>query len=213
MTATSSAEKSPPPVLTRAEIRTRLAAVRTPRARGDGPLDSAGARPIAAAVPAAVLIPLIEHDTGFTILFTQRTAELKSHAGQISFPGGRCEPGDADVVAAALRETHEEIGLTPDKVEVLGRLVPYNTITGFQVTPIVGAIRPPLEVRPDPTEVAEIFEVPLAFFLDPVNHQRHSREFAGAQRHYHAMPYGERYIWGATAGMLLNLYDVLVGAL
>jgi 8-oxo-dGTP pyrophosphatase MutT (NUDIX family) len=212
MTAVPSAEKSPLPVLTRGEIRARLTAVRPPRTRGDGPLDVAGSRPIGAPIPAAVLIPLIEHDGGFTILFTQRTADLKSHAGQISFPGGRCEPGDADVVAAALRETHEEVGLPPDKVEVLGRLVPYNTITGFQVTPIVGAICPPLDVRPDPIEVAEIFEVPLAFFLDPANHLRHSREFGGAQRHYNAMPYGERYIWGATAGMLLNLYDVLAGA-
>lgn len=219
--------------LSRADIRARLAAGR-PSGEGRGDVATAarlaGAtdiRPLeperyAAAgmsgpprlvsevrIPAAVLVPLIEHPHGFTVLFTQRTADLKAHGGQISFPGGRLEPEDIDPVAAALRESREEIGLAADQVEILGRLDPYITVTGFEVTPVVGAVKPPLVVTPDPVEVAEIFEVPLAFFLEPANHQRHSRTAAGVVRAYYAMPYGERYIWGATAGMLLNLYDVL----
>ena len=216
----------------REEIRARLVARRAPRAvLGDDataarladlpavPLPPAryaevgmtsAIRPLPdARIPAAVLVPLVEHDDGFTVLFTKRTADLKAHAGQISFPGGRLEPEDADAEAAALRESREEIGLTSEKVEVLGRLDPYLTVTGYNVIPVVAALSPPLEVRPDPVEVAEIFEVPLAFFLDPRNHQRHSRAANGEVRAYYAMPYGDRYIWGATAGMLLNLYDVL----
>ncbi|MGE3333942.1 MAG: CoA pyrophosphatase [Rhodospirillaceae bacterium] len=225
---------TPGPALTRAQIRARLAAGRPVRgAHGDqataerlavqaavplAPEKYAAVgmattvrAPVDTRIPAAVLVPLIEHNDGFTILFTQRTAELKAHGGQISFPGGRVEPEDPDVVAAALRESREEIGLASNEVEVLGRLDPYVTVTGFEVIPIVGAVRPPLQVRADPVEVAEIFEVPLSFFLDPVNHQRHSRVANGVTRAYYAMPYGDRYIWGATAGMLLNLYDVLVG--
>jgi 8-oxo-dGTP pyrophosphatase MutT (NUDIX family) len=161
-------------------------------------------------MPAAVLVPLVEHAHGFNILFTQRTADLKAHGGQISFPGGRLEPADGgDVVTAALRESQEEIGLDAAAVEVLGQLESYVTVTGFEVTPIVGAMRSPLDLTANPAEVAEIFEVPLSFFLDPANHQRHSRIAGGVTRAYYAMPYGERYIWGATAGMLLNLYDVL----
>jgi len=161
-------------------------------------------------IPAAVLVPLIEHRGGFTVLLTQRTADLKAHGGQIAFPGGRLEPEDADAQAGALRETEEEIGLARRHVEVLGRLDPYITVSGYEVTPVVGVVTPPFDLRPDPVEVADIFEVPLHFFLDPANHQRHSRVVGeGVRRAYYAMPYGERYIWGATAGMLVNLYEVL----
>lgn len=162
--------------------------------------------------PAAVLVPLIEHPEGFSVLLTQRATDLTAHAGQISFPGGRLEPEDRDAVAAALRESREEIGLPETRVDVLGRLDSYVTVTGFEVTPVVGAVAPPLRLTPDPVEVAEIFEVPLSFFLDPSNHQLHSRIAGGVTRAYYAMPYGDRYIWGATAGMLLNLYDVLTAA-
>ncbi len=161
-------------------------------------------------VPAAVLIPLVERAEGFTVLFTQRTADLKSHGGQISFPGGRIEPTDPDAVAGALRETAEETGLDASHIEILGRLDAYATVTGYEVTPVVGAVTPPFTLKPDPVEVADIFEVPLAFFLNPANHQRHSRVISdGVVRAYYAIPYGDRYIWGATAGMLINLYEVL----
>ncbi len=161
-------------------------------------------------IPAAVLVPLVQRDDGLTILLTQRTAHLANHAGQVSFPGGRVEAGDADPVAAALRETEEEIGLHPGAVNVLGRLDDFVTSTGFMVVPVVGLIQPPLTLVPDPFEVAEIFEVPLAFVLDPSNHQRHSRiTQAGETRYYYAMPYNDHYIWGATASMLVNLYEVL----
>ncbi len=159
--------------------------------------------------PAAVLVPLVHYEDGFTVLLTQRTAELSAHAGQISFPGGRLEDDDENAIAGALREAEEETGLPPAQVEILGRLDPYVTITGFEVTPIVGAVTPPLDLQPDPVEVADIFEVPLDFFLNPANHQRVSREANGQKRAFYAMPFGDRYIWGATAGMLVNLYEVM----
>jgi 8-oxo-dGTP pyrophosphatase MutT (NUDIX family) len=142
---------------------------------------------------------------------TRRTAHLNDHAGQISFPGGRAEPGDADPAQTALRETAEEIGLEAERVEVLGRLHPYVTVTGYRVTPVVGLLTPPLELRPDDFEVAEVFEVPLKFLLDPANHQRNSVSYEGRERHYYAMPYRHYYIWGATAGMLMNFYAFLTG--
>lgn len=161
-------------------------------------------------VPAAVLVPLVQHDEGLTVLLTQRTAHLANHGGQISFPGGRMEPTDSDSTAAALRETKEEIGLPPDRIDVLGRLDDYITGTGFQVVPVVGLIQPPLTLVPDSFEVQDIFEVPLDFILDPVNHQRHSRLTpTGETRYFYAIPFGERYIWGATAAMLINLYEAL----
>ena len=158
---------------------------------------------------AAVLVPLVQHEDGFTILFTQRTDSLSSHAGQISFPGGRLEDSDADSIAGAVREAEEETGLLPSQVEILGQLDSYVTITGFEVTPVVGAVTPPLNLVPDPIEVADIFEVPLEFFMNPKNHQHVKRDINGQVRAYYAMPFGNRYIWGATAGMLVNLYEVV----
>lgn len=165
-----------------------------------------GRRPI----PAAVLVPVINRDAGPTLMFTQRTAHLNDHAGQISFPGGRVEASDSDREATALREAEEETGLERDRVDILGRLPEYDIMTGFRVTPIVGWVEPPINFRPDPFEVEKVFEVPLEFFLDPVNHQEHSREVDGRLRHYYAMPYEEHYIWGATAGMVRMLYQILV---
>lgn len=162
-------------------------------------------------IPAAVLVPLIERPDGFHVLLTRRTETLKDHAGQISFPGGRIEPDDASVEAAALREAQEEIALAPERVEILGRLGRYRTGTGFLVYPVVGVLEPPLTLRPDPSEVAEIFEVPLSFFLDPANHRPHVMRHQDREYRLHAMPYGDYYIWGATAGMLLSLYQALTG--
>ena len=158
--------------------------------------------------PAAVLVPLVRREAGLTVLFTRRTAHLYDHAGQISFPGGRAEP-DESPPATALREAEEEIGLAPGQVEILGHLQDYVTVTGYRVTPVVGLVRPPLELKADEFEVAEIFEVPLEFLLDPANHQRNSVHHDGVQRHYYAMPYRGYYIWGATAGMLMNFYAFL----
>jgi 8-oxo-dGTP pyrophosphatase MutT (NUDIX family) len=162
-----------------------------------------------ALTPAAVLVPLVQHEDGFTVVLTQRTDSLSSHAGQISFPGGRLEESDVDAVAGALREAEEETGLPPSNVDILGRLDAYVTVTGYEVIPIVGAITPPIALTPDPVEVADIFEVPLNFFLDPANHQRVKQDRNGQIRAYYAMPFGDRYIWGATAGMLVNLYEVI----
>ncbi len=159
-----------------------------------------------ALTPASVLVPIIVREAEFTVLFTRRTAHLRAHSGQISFPGGRSEPGDASPEATALRETAEEIGLGQERVEVLARLPEYHTGTGYRVTPVVGLIRPPLELRPDRNEVDEVFEVPLSFLLDPAHHLRHSRELRGETRSFYAIEFGEYYIWGATAGMIVNLY-------
>lgn len=160
---------------------------------------------------AAVLIPIINRSTELMVLFTQRTAHLNDHAGQISFPGGRADEGDGDAVGTALRETQEEIGLARGKVEVLGRIPAYTTGSGFLVTPVVGWIEPPLLLTLHPSEVAEVFEVPLRFLMDPANHRIESALFRGRMRTYYAMPYQQRYIWGATAGMLVSLYRVLAG--
>lgn len=159
--------------------------------------------------PAAVLFPIVLRESAPTVLLTQRTAHLKDHAGQISFPGGRIEPEDVSECHAALREAEEEIGLASSCVEVVGFLPEYRTSTGFRVTPVVGFVTPPFAVRPDPFEVAEVFEVPLAFLLDPANHQQHEIHWRGKLRQYYAMPYGDYFIWGATAGMIMSLFDRL----
>jgi len=154
--------------------------------------------------PAAVLVPIMLRET-LTVLFTQRTQDMPSHPGQISFPGGKVEASDADALQCALREAHEEIGLTADHVEPLGYLDSYRTGTGFLITPAVGLVRPGFTMALAAAEVAEVFEVPLSFLMDEANHEKAQREWRGRQRHYYAMPYDGRYIWGATAGMLKNM--------
>jgi 8-oxo-dGTP pyrophosphatase MutT (NUDIX family) len=158
---------------------------------------------------AAVMIGLVERAGGPHLLLTQRTTHLRDHAGQISFPGGRVEPDDASVVATALRETQEEIGLDPARVEVLGELAPYDTATGFRIHPVVGWLKPPFELRPDPYEVDEVFELPLAFVVDPGNHRRQSFRRGALTRTYYVLPWQNRFIWGATAGILVNLSGLL----
>lgn len=163
---------------------------------------------------ASVLIPLVAHRDGVGVLFTQRTAHLTDHAGQISFPGGRREAEDRDAVATALRETQEEIGLAPTLVDVLGQLPDYHTSSGYRVTPIVGWTAPPVTLKRDEFEVAETFEVPLAFLLDPANHRHETAWVFGRERKYWAMPYRtqdgrQRFIWGVTAGILVMLGRVL----
>jgi 8-oxo-dGTP pyrophosphatase MutT (NUDIX family) len=172
-----------------------------------------GVFPVPAAFrPAAVLVPLVRREPGITVLLTQRTEDMPSHAGQIAFPGGRRQDGDADAVATALRETEEEVGLARRFVDVIGAVDPYRTGTGYEITPIVGIVTPGFITHADPREVADVFEVPLAHFLDEKNHRIDSRMAQGRERRFYAMPYGERYIWGATAGMLKNLHFVLTAS-
>lgn len=191
-----------------------LEAVRRRFASGAAPLGTLygdqGARPEARELrSASVLVPIVAHRPEPTVLFTRRTAHLKAHSGQISFPGGRAEPHDPSPEHTALRETEEEIGLPRMHVELLGRLSDYHTRTGYRITPVVGLVSPPFDLRPDANEVAEVFEVPLSFVLDAANHQQHYREHEGERRGYFAIPYRDYYIWGATAGMLVNLHRYL----
>ena len=191
--------------VTRDHVRSRLHLAAETEIRGDeAAADSDG-------LPAAVLIGLVARAGGPTVLLTKRTDHLKDHAGQICFPGGRIEPEDASVEAAALREAEEEIGLHPTKVDVIRRLSPYDTTTGFRIHPVVGWIEPPFETKLDDFEVAEVFELPLAFILDPKNHQRQSHMRGDQRRSYYVLPYEGRFIWGATAGMLVNFSRMLSG--
>jgi 8-oxo-dGTP pyrophosphatase MutT (NUDIX family) len=196
------------PVEVRARFHGRPAGLRISEGvRGDHSL--AGNLPPERRVPAAVLVGMVDRPDGLTVLLTQRTAHLTDHAGQISLPGGRIEDSDPDPIHAALREAEEEVGLPRTHVEVIGRLDTYITGTGFEITPVVGLVRPSFELRLDAFEVAEAFEVPLAFIVDPANHERHSRELRGHTRSFFVLPYNDRYIWGATAAMLVNLAEVL----
>jgi 8-oxo-dGTP pyrophosphatase MutT (NUDIX family) len=177
--------------------------------RGDNDLNPRMTMPMETK-PAAVLVPLVHRDDDIMVLLTLRTDHLKAHAGQVSFPGGRVEKSDASHEAAALRETQEEIGVPQDRIDLIGQLDTYMTRTGYEVTPVVGFVNPPFNVIPDPFEVADVFEVPLSFLIDPDNHQRMTREDKGAKRQFYAMQYGKHYIWGATAGMLVNLSELLI---
>jgi 8-oxo-dGTP pyrophosphatase MutT (NUDIX family) len=161
--------------------------------------------------PAAVLVPLIDRPEGMTLLLTRRTDNLADHGGQICFPGGRLEEADDGPEAAALREAAEEVGLPRQRVELLGRLDTYETRSHYAVTPVVGIVSPspPFALRLDPLEVAEAFEVPLAFILDPGNHEIHCHRMDGTMRFFYVFTFEDRPIWGATAGMLMNLYETL----
>jgi 8-oxo-dGTP pyrophosphatase MutT (NUDIX family) len=199
--------------LTASAIRARLAAATAwaPEFAGDGGL-FANREPTGA----AVLVPLVQRETGLTLLLTRRTDHLRDHAGQISFPGGRVEPEDDGPVATALRETEEEIGLSRSFINVIGQLPVYSTVTAFQVTPVVALVEPGFTLKLDDFEVAEAFEVPLAFLMNPAHHRHHHFEFAGAERRFLSMPWQgaerEYFIWGATAAMLRNFYRLLSGA-
>ena len=208
-----------PPVpndaLTPQALRQRFAAVAdwAPEIPGDGRL-FVEREP----THAAVLVGLMQRDDGLHVLLTRRTEHLRDHAGQISFPGGRAEPADGGSAATALREAHEEVGLHPDRVDIIGHMPAYATVTGFVVTPVVALVQPPSDLALDAFEVAEAFEVPLAFLMNPAHHHRHVFTFAGGQRQFLSMPWHgvgadgqarEYFIWGATAAMLRNLYRFL----
>ena len=205
-------------ILTASQFRqlalSRLSAAPLPLARrGDHDLNPDTADEMSGSgtvVAAAVLVPIVARATGLMMLLTQRTADLASHAGQVAFPGGKVDPEDAGPLAAALREAEEEIGLERRFVEPLGFLDGYQTGTGFRIAPAVALVSEGFTLRLNAGEVAGAFEVPLAFLLDPANHQTQSREWRGKLRTFYAMPYGDHYIWGATAGMIRNLYERLM---
>lgn len=161
--------------------------------------------------PAAVLIGLVGRGDDFGVVLTLRPETMARHAGQVAFPGGRVDPQDASPLAAALREAREEVGINPDTADVLGRADPYLTSTGYVVAPYVALLPGDFEPVPEPHEVAAVFETPLSFLMDPVNHERHERSYNGVLRAYYAMPHNGRYIWGATAGIIKSLYDRLYG--
>ena len=196
----------PPAQLTAPALRQRFAAPPfwTPELLDE----SVGLR--AVMTPAAVLIPLVQRPHGITMLLTRRTAHLNSHPGQISFPGGRAEEHDLDAAATALREAHEEIGLDARHVDLIGTMPDYLTGTGYHVVPVVGLLAPPFELTAERNEVADMFEVPLSFLMDGAHHQRLSYVLpTGSRRRFYAMPYEQYFIWGATAGMIRNLFHFL----
>lgn len=207
-----------PGALAAASLRRRLAALPGSGFVPEFPGDGGRLFPDREATAASVLVPLVQRDDALHVLLTERTAHLRDHAGQVSFPGGRAEDHDGHAVETALRETEEEVGLDRTRVEVVGALPPYTTVTNYVVTPIVALVSPPFELRLDTFEVASAFEVPLAFLMNPANHRRHAIEIAGVQRQFLSMPWRdpadgrEFFIWGATAAMIRNLYRALASA-
>jgi len=198
--------------LLRTRLLTEAPEFRLHPARSDYDFNPEFKRPAGAVqlTPAAVLMPIIAKPAP-TVLFTQRTSNLTRHAGQVSFPGGRIEADDASPLQAALRETHEETGIAPDFVTVAGFMEGYETGTGFAILPVVGVVREGFTLMPNPAEVHEIFEVPLAFLLDPKNRELQSREWQGRKREFYAFNYGSHYIWGATAAILVNFAERFAG--
>lgn len=196
----------------------RLAASRLSREpanealRGDGDLNPGFLAKAGAVLPAAVLVPILVRPIGLAVLLTERSVDLPSHPGQVAFPGGKIDPSDAGPLAAALRECEEEIGLDRRYVEPIGYLDTYQTGSGFRIVPAVALIADGFELHPNALEVAAVFEVPLAFLLDPANHHRQSLEWRGKLRQYYEMRFGEHRIWGVTAGILRNLHDRLMGS-
>jgi len=197
----------------RLDVPAALHDLKAPATRGDLDVDPAlwERAGVTATRPAAVLVPVVDRPEP-TVLLTQRTAELPSHAGQVAFPGGKMDPHDATPAAAAMREAAEEIGLARSAIEPIGYLDLYLTFSGFRIVPTVARIAPDYRLTLNPSEVADAFEVPLAFVMDAQNHALHSRDWKGIKRRYYAMPFGERYIWGVTAGILRNLYERIYGA-
>jgi 8-oxo-dGTP pyrophosphatase MutT (NUDIX family) len=196
----------------RLEVPPALHDLAAPATRGDLDVDPAlwERAGVAAIRPAAVLVPVVDRPEP-AVLLTQRTADLASHAGQVAFPGGKIDPSDATPAAAAMREADEEIGLRHGMIEPIGYLDLYLTFSGFRILPTVARIAPEYRLTLNPSEVADAFEVPLAFLMDVQNHALHSRDWKGVNRRYYAMPFGERYIWGVTAGILRNLYERIYG--
>jgi 8-oxo-dGTP pyrophosphatase MutT (NUDIX family) len=215
--APADARFTPVDVFTRAASRLSLELVpadldpNSVPAHGDHQLNPLSAAPRGPVRPAAVLVPLVAYGDEVKVILTLRASALRDHSGQIAFPGGKIETSDASPIAAALRESKEEIGLSADQITPIGYLAPYLTGTGFRIVPVVARVEPNYRLCISPAEVDEAFEVPLSFLMNEANHKLQAREWKGVMRSFYAMIYGERNIWGATAGIIRNLYERLYG--